>query len=56
MNDLAYHYKINILDAGGVHSHAVPGIIHRLNRMPMGAIKYACPIDALRALCQTAAT
>ena len=54
MNDLAFHYKYSIQEAGGVHSPAVPGIIRRLNRMPMGALKYVFPIEALRALYQTA--
>jgi len=53
MNDLAFHYKYSIMEAGGVHSHAVPEIIHRLNRMPMGSLKYVFPIEALRALYQT---
>jgi len=54
MNDLAFHYKYSIMEAGGVHSPAVPEIIRRLNRMPMGALKYVFPIEALRALYQTA--
>lgn len=50
MNDLAFHYRYHIQDAGGAHGPAVPGIIRRLNRMPMGAIEYAFPIEALRAM------
>ena len=53
MNDLAFHYKYSILEAGGVHSYAVPDIIRRLNRMPMGSLKYVFPIEALRGLYQT---
>ena len=53
MNDLAFHYKLYIQDAGGVHSYAVPGIIRELNRMPLGAIGYAFPIEELRALMDT---
>ncbi|MCG7985393.1 MAG: hypothetical protein JAY90_21965 [Candidatus Thiodiazotropha lotti] len=53
MNDLAFHYKYSILEAGGVHSPAVPEIIRQLNRMPMGALKYVFPIEALKALYQT---
>ena len=49
-NDLAFHYKYSILDAGGVHSWKVPEIIHRLNRMPLKAIKYAFPIEEIRNL------
>ena len=50
MNDLAFHYKFNIQSEGGVHSHMIPEIIRRLNRMPMSAIKYRFPIKALAAL------
>jgi hypothetical protein len=50
MNDLAYHYEYLILSEGGVHSPAVPGIIKRLNHMPMGAIKYRYPIEALKTI------
>ncbi len=50
MNDLVFHYKYLIQDAGGVHSHEIPGIIQKLNRMPMGALEYAYPIEALRAM------
>ena len=54
MNDLAFHYKYSIQQAGGVQSPAVPEIIRRLNRMPMGALKYVFPIEALQAMFQTA--
>ncbi len=54
MNDLAYHYKYNILEAGGVHSSSVPSIISQLNHMPMGAIEYRYPIDAIKAMCASA--
>ena len=50
MNDLAFHYKFNIQETGGVHSPAVPDIISRLNRMPMSAIEYGFPIEELQAL------
>lgn len=52
MNDLVFHYKDAILDAGGVHSYLVPSIISQLNHMPMGAIDYAYSIEALKALYQ----
>jgi hypothetical protein len=54
MNDLAYHYKYNIMEAGGVHSSSVPSIISRLNHMPMGAIEYRYPINAIQAMCANA--
>jgi hypothetical protein len=50
MNDIAYCYKYEILEAGGVHSWRVPEIIKGLNRMPMKAIGFQFPIDKLRAL------
>ena len=53
MNDLAFHYKYSIMEAGGAHSYAVPEIIRRLNHMPMGSLKYVFPIEALRELYQT---
>ncbi len=49
MNDLAFHYEFRILEAGGVHSPYVPSIISKLNRMPMGPLKYAYSVDTLRA-------
>ena len=54
MNDLTFHYKYHIMEAGGIHSWEVPGIISRLNHMPMGAIKYSYSVDALRSVYETA--
>jgi len=56
MNELAFHYKYNILEAGGVHSPAVHGIIRQLNHMPMHAIQEVFPIKALKSVYQTAET
>ena len=50
VNDLAFHYKVHVVEAGGVHSAEVPNIIRRLNRMPMGALKYGFPIEELQSL------
>jgi len=50
MNDLSFHYKYHIQTEGGIHSSAVPGIIKKLNRMPMGALEYVLPNEALKAL------
>lgn len=47
MNDLAYNYKLHVLDQGGLQRCDLPGIIRRLNRMPMGAIDYKLPVEAL---------
>ncbi len=54
MNDLAFHYKYAVLEAGGVHSHLIPSIISWLNHMPMGTIGHRYPIDALKELYETA--
>ncbi len=54
MNDLAFHYRYHILYEGGVHSCMVPSIISQLNRMPMKALKSVYPIEALRAIYETA--
>ena len=50
MNDLAFHYKFLVHDAGGVHSAEVPGIIRKLNHMPMRALQYILPVEELKAL------
>ncbi len=52
MNDLAFHYKYHIQSEGGVHSYAVPSIIKKLNRLPMGALDYVYPVEALKAVCE----
>jgi hypothetical protein len=45
MNDLAWHYKYHLVEDG---EDFLPHIVHELNRMPMGAMKYAYAIDVLR--------
>lgn len=50
MNELAFHFEYHILSSGGVHSPEVPAIIGKLNRMPMGAIKYRYPVEAVKAI------
>jgi hypothetical protein len=49
-NDIAFHYKHLILQAGGLHRWRVPEIIRELNRMPMQAIKHTFPIAELAGL------
>ena len=44
MNDLAFHYKYH-LEAEG--ENALPSIIHKMNRMPMGAQNYNYSIESL---------
>ncbi len=55
MNDLAFHYRYSIQQAGGLDSPAVAEIIRRLNRMPMRAIEEVLPIEALQARVQVTA-
>ena len=50
MNDLAFHYEHWIASTSGLHSAEIPAIISKMNHMPMGALKHAHPIDALRKL------
>jgi hypothetical protein len=50
MNDLAAHYKYEIPVMGSLKPEALVGTIRELNRMPMGAVKYALAIEELRAL------
>jgi hypothetical protein len=54
MNDLAFHYKYHIQSEGGVHSYAVPSIIKKLNRMPMGALEYVYSAEALKVVLEKA--
>ena len=54
MNDIAFHYKYHIQEEGGIHSIAIPSIIKKLNHMPMGAIEYTYPIEALSAMYENA--
>ena len=44
MNDLAFHYKYHIQTEG---ENALPSIIHKMNRMPMGAQNYNYSIESL---------
>ena len=50
LNDLAFHYKHRIESEGGIHSYAIPSIINQLNHMPMGALEYVFPIEALKSI------
>ena len=50
MNDLAFHYKYYIQSEGGVHSYTIPSIIRKLNRLPMGALKFVYPVEALKSV------
>jgi hypothetical protein len=55
MNDLAFRYDVSILDEGGVDNCNIRRIMMQTNRTPMGARKYAFPIDLLKEACKTIA-
>jgi len=48
MNDIAYHYEVYIHMDGGIENAKIMQINHKINRMPMSAISYKYPIEALR--------
>ena len=48
MNDLAFQWEHTVEASGGLESTDVAGTNRRLRRMPMGAIRYAHPIDLVR--------
>lgn len=48
MNDIAYQYEVYIHMDGGIESAKMLQINHKINRMPMSAIAYKYPIEALR--------
>lgn len=45
MNNLAFYYKLYLQENG---EHLLPSIVWKLNRMPIGAINYAFPIEKLK--------
>jgi len=52
MNDFAYQYEVHIIGDGGIDNIRILQLNQRINRTPMGAIKYMCPIDAIKTLIQ----
>ncbi len=50
MNDLAWHYKYHLVEAG---EDFLSHIVHELNRMPMGAKDYIFPIEMLKKAVET---
>lgn len=54
LNDLAFHYEYHMRDEGGMHHCDLPGIIRRLNRMPMSATAFTFPIEGLKAIYECA--
>ncbi|MDA3798487.1 MAG: hypothetical protein PF692_05335 [Kiritimatiellae bacterium] len=53
MNDYAYHYKDYIQTRGGLKIADTLFIIHSLNNMPMGALKYNNSYEELAKLIET---
>jgi len=50
MNDLAYHYEFQIMREGGIENIRILRLNKEINRIPMGALKYNFPIEALKNL------
>ena len=50
MNDLAYHYEFQIMREGGIENIRILHLNKEINRIPMGALKYNFPIEALKNL------
>jgi len=48
MNDLGFQWEHTVQASGGLESTDVAGTNRRLRRVPMGAIRYAHPIDLAR--------
>ncbi len=50
MNDLTANYKYQIPIMGSLKSEDLADVIRDLNRMPMGALKYAFPVEEFRTI------
>lgn len=50
MNELAYQYEFQIMRDGGIDNIKILQLNQRINRTPMGALKYGYPIEGLRKL------
>lgn len=50
LNDLVWHYKYLISDAGGLEYADIGNIIGQLNRMPQRNIEWAYSVDAVKAV------
>jgi hypothetical protein len=53
MNDYAYHYKDCIQYRGGINRADIRLITHKLNLMPMGALKYNNSYEELAKVIET---
>ncbi len=50
MNDLAFQYEYHILGDGGFDRIKILQVNQKINRTPMGALKYKYPIEVLKKL------
>jgi len=50
MNDLAYQYEAHIIGDGGFDNIKIIQLNQKINRTPMGALKYGYPIEAMEML------
>lgn len=52
MNDFAYQYEAHIIGDGGFDNIKILQLNQKINRTPMGALKYKYPIETLKKLLQ----
>ena len=52
MNDLAYRYAVHIIEDGGFDNIRMLQLNRRMNRTPMGTMKYQFPIEVLKKVLQ----
>jgi hypothetical protein len=52
MNEFAYQYEAHIIGDGGFDNIKILQLNQKINRTPMGALKYKYPIEALKKLLQ----
>jgi len=50
MNELTFQYEVHIMGDGGFDNIGIHQVNQRINRTPMGAVKYQYPIDILKNL------
>jgi hypothetical protein len=48
MNDLAYQYEFLIMRDGGINNIRIFELNQKINRTPLGVLKYKYPIEAVK--------
>lgn len=47
MNDIVYHFKMAVYDAGGLLNTDISNLNRHINRMPIGALEYRTGVEKL---------